>query len=116
MTARARDLTTAEINMLLHLLRVGYEGHRPVLLLSGGREMAGKLARLGLIDIWHRQSIANARTEGPFYSLTPDGRERATALYLRRQSRAAVARDLERSLLRSIPTTRTTEELPDADP
>jgi hypothetical protein len=85
--ARDRKLTTQEIETLLHLLRAGAGGLRPVTMLSGARKRAAHLVRSGLVEIWFRQSIATSRTEGPFYCLSYRGREVAQAISFRRQAR-----------------------------
>ena len=83
-----RKLTTQEITILLHLLRTGGGGHAPVMLLPGARVRATQLARMGLLEVWQRQSLAKGRTEGPFYTLTYRGREVALAIYDHRAERA----------------------------
>lgn len=80
-----RKLTTQEIGILLFLLRTGGGGHAPVKLLSGARDRVAPLARMGLVDVWHRQSIVSGRPEGPFYSLTYRGREVALAIHATRE-------------------------------
>lgn len=79
-----RKLSTQEIGILLHLLRTGSEGQRPVRLLKGAQRRAAPLVLEGLLDIWHRQSIATGRPEGPFYTLTFRGHELAMSLYMNR--------------------------------
>jgi len=70
----------------------------PVTLLSGVRELAGGLCRLGLLNIWHRQNIQRGRPEGPFYSLTREGALRAESLMLRRAERQATEDRINRRL------------------
>jgi len=95
--AADRPLTRAEIDIVVHLLRVG-GATMPVSLLSGARELAGGLCRLGLLHIWHRQNIQRGRPEGPFYTLTRDGALRAESLMLRRAERQATEDRINRRL------------------
>lgn len=83
MSEHDRHLTGQEISILLHLYKSG-GAHTPITLLSGAKRFALPLWRLGLINIWHRQSLTNGRPEGPFYSLTRNGALRAEALMLAR--------------------------------
>lgn len=92
-----RPLTRPEIDIVVHLLRVG-AATMPVTLLSGARELAGGLCRLGLLHIWHRQNIHRGRPEGPFYTLTRDGALRAESLMLRRADRQAAEDRINRKL------------------
>lgn len=110
-----RKLTPQEINLLLHLLRCGGDGRSPVTMLFGARARMTELWRLGLVEIWSRQSLGSRRPEGPFYTLTWHGRERATAIFLTRQSRAALATEPQPLLSRTQgvqPNATTQEELP----
>ena len=83
-----RALTKPEIDILVHLLRYGGPGCTPVILFAGGREKATGLWRLGMLSVWYRQSTHGGRQEGPFYSLTVIGRQRAVALAAARQTRS----------------------------
>ncbi len=82
-----RKLATREINLMLHLMMYGADGLMPVRALSTARQTATQLWRMGLVQVWTRQSLGQSRTEGPFYSLTSRGRELATSLYLSRRAR-----------------------------
>jgi hypothetical protein len=82
-----RRLATREINLLLHLMKVGAGGLMPVLALRSARPVATQLWRMGLVNVWTRQSLIQGRPEGPFYSLTPRGRELAALLHFSRTSR-----------------------------
>jgi hypothetical protein len=86
-----RRLAGPEIDLVIHLLKCG-GATMPVRLPGTARERAGTLARLGLVSIWHRQSIELKRAEGPFYSLTRIGAMRAEAL-----AASARRREIDRS-------------------
>ena len=83
-----RKLASTEIDLVVHLLRVG-ASTTPVTLLSTARPRVLPLWRLGIVHIWHRQSLTFSRPEGPFYSLTRDGVFRAEGLLNARAARAA---------------------------
>lgn len=68
---------------MLHLLKSGGRV-MPISILSTARPVATQLWRLGLVNVWTRQSLASQKPEGPFYSLTTHGVYRAEALLLAR--------------------------------
>ncbi len=86
MSNRDRRLTRPEIDLIIYLLRVGAAA-TPVRLLGQVRAIATPLVRLEIVHIWHRQSVAGGRLDGPFYSLSHDGALRAQSLMLARQNR-----------------------------
>lgn len=74
-----RKLSGPEADLIIYLLKVG-AAVTPVTLLSGGKPLALQLWRLGLINIWYRQTLESARLAGPFYTLTRTGEYRAGAI------------------------------------
>jgi hypothetical protein len=85
-----RRLLRPEVDFITHLLKLG-AGAMPVRALAKAHLVAVELWKLDLVNIWHRQSRALRRPEGPFYSLTLDGKLRAESLYLSRENRAGNA-------------------------
>jgi hypothetical protein len=83
-----RKLAGREIDLLIHLLKSGGTT-TPITILSSAQPVATGLWRLGLVNVWLRQSLGRRRTEGPFYSLTTHGRYRAEALMLKRPTLTA---------------------------
>lgn len=83
-----RKLSGPEAGLIVYLLKAG-GARMPITLLSTGRPLATQLWRLGLIHIWHRQSLELARPAGPFYSLTRPGEYRAEAITSVRASKPA---------------------------
>jgi hypothetical protein len=78
-----RKLAGPEVDLIVHLLRAGGAA-MPLKLLPGAARVATPLWRLGVVNIWYRQSVMSARPEGPFYSLTRIGSFRAESLYTAR--------------------------------
>jgi hypothetical protein len=92
--SQERRLTTAEINVLVHLLKCG-AAHTPIRLPAAGHKAAVELWKQHLVHIWYRQSLALRRQDGPFYALTTDGTSRAESLYLHRREREQLANELQ---------------------
>ena len=88
-----RQLAGREIAVIRHLgIHCGMGGH--VILPFWQREAAASVWRLGLIEIWYRQS-PEAGLIGPFYGLNDPGRRlAATLLYVRSQPRRARSRGI----------------------
>lgn len=81
-----RNLSKREIDLVLHLMACGAGGLLPIKVLTGARPIAAKLWGLGIVECWSRQSLGGRRSEGPFYSLTPLGRERGRVFALARRN------------------------------
>lgn len=80
-----RNLSRKEINFVLHLMKCGAGGLLPIKVLRSARPLATTLWRIGIVDVWQRQSLHARGTEGPFVSLTGIGRERGQAFAAARQ-------------------------------
>ena len=81
-----RDLTKREIDLVIHMMASGAGGLLPIKILSTGRPLATGLWRIGVVNIWQRQSLASGRLEGPFCSLTSLGRYRGQVFAAERQN------------------------------
>lgn len=81
-----RDLSKREIDLVIHIMACGAGGLLPIKLLSTGRPLATGLWRVGIVDVWQRQTLAAGRLEGPFYSLTSLGRYRGQVFATERQN------------------------------
>lgn len=88
MTNPDRRLAGHEIDLLVHILKSG-GALTPIRVLSTAMRTALELRRLGLVNSWIRQSVAQGRPDGPFFTLTRPGTFRAEALLLSRQRHQA---------------------------
>lgn len=87
MVERGRNLSGREIELVVHLHKVG-AATMPVRVLTTAIKTAMTLRKLGVVHAWSRYT-ADRGSEGPFFSLTHSGVIRAEALYLARQRQAA---------------------------
>ena len=95
-----RKLASPEIDLIIHMMKCG-ASLTPIALLPGARKIVGPLCKLGLVYVWHRQSVLRGRLEGPFYTLTREAVFRAEALLNARAQRAAKSAALNNSKLQT---------------
>jgi hypothetical protein len=91
-TTDRRQLAGKEIAVIRHLgIHCGAGGN--VVLPYWQREAAASVWRLGLLEVWYRQS-PEAGLTGPFYGLNDPGRRLAASLLSARQPRRVKPRGI----------------------